>query len=293
MFFLIILNVLLNGAFLTVLILTGVGYLNIKYFPLSQGELLTLMVVIITFITLFGITPIGKYLSILILDARKMLPSEQEHLDPILNKITQKIQQNSYKPLSKLNNLKIILSDKKAIEYSIFGTNTIILSTGLVNFLPPNELEAVLVQQIALLISRNGVIWQLFAFSNFITFPISWIAKQLTPEELNILQVIKSVLNKKGIIILLIVFVFLVVILPFIILYILCKKVLELIMYFLNKSYIHKADKCAAQYGYKSDLLSFLEKFTTLEEKSNNLISLLQTKEPSSILRIKKLQLIQ
>lgn len=306
MFLLIILNILINAALIMTIILFGTGFMGNTHPPLlrSEKEFFTLVIVITTLITLFSITPIGKYITKLLLNARNLLPSEQEYLTPILNKVTSKIDQNltiinnkfniRYIMLSQNNikNLQIMISDKKIVEYSIIGTNTIILSAGLIKLLPINELEAILAQQILLLMRRNGLVWQLFKFSNFVTFPITWTIKKLMPKEISILKTLKLFMSQKGVLMLIAILGIMLITIPIALQYILCKKLIELIMYFLNKIHIHKADKLAAQCGYKTDLLQFLERQSTLEEKSNNIISLIQAKDPSSINRIKKLQLI-
>ena len=109
MFFLIILNILINSLLLTVVIILGAAFTGAKHFP-PQGKFFTLITIITALITLFGITPIGKYITKLILNTRNALPNEQEYLTPILNKEKKKFQQIYLKINTRFNISHIMLN---------------------------------------------------------------------------------------------------------------------------------------------------------------------------------------
>jgi Zn-dependent protease with chaperone function len=229
--------------------------------------------------------PIASCFLRLFLNVRKAVKRERDQILPLLSSVllsANKKNNTSYR----IEQIKIMVSDKKEANAEALGYDTIILSRGLLTSSTEEELEAVLAHELGHLDARDSLTLMAMVFSSFGTRIVVW----LYGIYIIITNIMNMIFSKEGLITAIMGIFPLLVFLPIIILNWIYSWIFKISLQLWSRSCEYKADKFAANLGYKEGLISYLEKVEALAESDNSLLGIIFASHPVPMKRIDRLE---
>lgn len=282
----IVINFIFNGFILGCFYNIAYAFTNLastKTGLIPEWVFYTLGYVTSGVFTLIGISAIGHAFIRLFIGARKPIQREKQKFEPLLIEVLEKMNSIMHTDF-KIENMHILIKDVKEPNAQALGSDTIIITDGLLKMASDDELKGVLAHEVGHLYYKDSVILIAILFGSFATRVCAFLTIIYTA--------ILSVLTEfKGYAILL---VFLVVpilfLLPLVAINWVGQKLLNLSLLFMGRRYEYRADKLAKDLGYEIGLISFLEKVQAVNEHDNSFLGRIVATHPVPMKRIGRLE---
>ncbi|HLX53784.1 MAG TPA: M48 family metalloprotease, partial [Aquella sp.] len=188
--------------------------------------------------------------------------------------------------------LNIRLVNSKIPDSQAIGSNTILLTDGLLMTATEDELKAVIAHELWHLYNRDSFILAILIFGGLATRIIMWLNAVYTTCR-KLLAAMVGKFGKKGLHLMpVITFIPLIIFLPVIILNWIVRWLLDISLRLMCRQYTYKADKFAKEVGYKDGLISYLETAHIITNPDDDLWKRLSAAHPSAMKRISKLERI-
>lgn len=288
--FLVVINVLFNGFQLMWIYAFGILLINIwvKLGHVPDWQLLTLSYGTVIIFMVMGSSSYMHWCLRILLDIRNAVDRELSYISPLLEEVisnSNKFNNTNYK----LKDIKITIKDQKHINTSALGKNTIILTSGVLDALSAEELKAVLALELGHLYNRDSLLLLLILFSGLPTrFFILLHAIYIKFISNGFLNMTLNFVGGNVVIAIIRVFIF-ALSLPLVILEILGRWCFHICILYLSKRYKYRADKFAADAGYREGLISVLTKINAMQETDNSLLGIIFASNPAPMKRINAL----
>jgi heat shock protein HtpX len=283
--FFIIINCLFNGLLLSIIYFIAVGHIiqaQLGQMPpwIERWIYLALGIGTTVLLMLFGISRFGHFLLRLFLGARKLTHSERLKIDSILSDILENTN-NHLGTNFKSSKLYMLVKDYKDINVQAIGSDTIVVTDGLLRIATDDELHSVLANAVGHLYYKDSVTLVALVYSSFATWLISFTDKVASWS---------SPVGNISKILLALILIIKLLLLPFILLRWLGISLLNISLLFMGRQYEYRADKFAKDLGYQDGLISFLEKIQAVTEYDNSIMGRIFATYPAPMKRIGRLE---
>ncbi len=280
---LIVINSILNGWIIQYFfqLISPWHFQRNEYFLMGYGTSAVL--------TVLGTSKYATRLVNIFINNRAPIGRETEIIKPLLEEVIQK-SNTLYHTEFDYQHLNVRVKDCTDLNAQAIGTNTIVITTGLINDNNDGQMVAVLAHELAHLYYKDSMKKAALvcanagiALFNYLYTAYSYIARIITKNA-------GAAGNISGGILGFIVFLPTILFLPVII----CNWIGQILfthsMLYLGRQYEHRADFFAVSLGYRDELISFLEKINQFTETDNSLIGKINATHPSPITRIGKIE---
>lgn len=286
---LVILNILINGFLLTWTYILGFALFHLvdrsaqhhianwTWYAWGYGTVFIL--------TGLAYLPIASWFIRLFLNVRKAVKRERDQVLPLLSNVLLSANKKN-NTRYRIEQIKLMISDKKEANAEALGYDTIILSRGLLSSSTEEELEAVLAHEFGHLDARDSLTLMAIVFSSFGTRIVVW----LYGIYIMITNIMSMIFSKDGLITAIAGIFPLLVFLPIIILNRIYSWIFKISLQFWSRSCEYKADQFAANLGYKEGLVSYLEKVEAFGASDNSLLGIIFASHPAPMKRIDRLE---
>lgn len=239
----------------------------------------------ILFLSGLAYLPMAQWLLRLFLNVRRATKRECAQIEPLLATVLNKLNETSNNTYN-TSQYSLMVSNTKAANAQAFGHNTIIITRGLLTGASEEELQAVLAHELGHLEARDSIVLLAIVFGSFGMKLVLWLYA--------LYQMITNfigMLGEKGNAVITIARVLpALVFLPIIILNWLGNRVFMLGLGFWSRGCEYRADKFAADLGYRDGLISYLEKVEALTESDSSLLGMIFASHPDPMQRIDRLE---
>lgn len=233
---------------------------------------------------LFARTALGFSIFYWMFNLRKLRNSEKERLAPLIENASFLVNQ---KLGSKLNphKLQIVIQDEPLPNAFNLGRKCIGLSTGMLEFVNDEQLQAVIINQLGHLAYKNSTQNLIFLSSSFVTIGLiklnNWALISLSAIRENVSTPIK------------VEFLAYIAYVPLFftqILALIGKYILQLNFALMGRTSEYRADQLVKQLGYDKTFIQVLEQMQLLEYKPQGILDRISLAYPKTIHRILKLE---
>ena len=280
--FFVLLNILFNGFILAIALTAGSSLL---WHKLPNWEYFLISYLIVGGLAAFGLTKPGQWLLRLFIGGRKAVNRERQIIEPILQGVIGDVNRHKSTHYD-IKNMTILIQDKKTPNAEAFGENTIVLTDGLLRNSTEDELRAVIAHEMAHLYHKVSVMLSAIVLGNIATRIIMWLYAVYVAIATVLTAIAKGPLALMQLFIWLIALMFL----PIIILNWLGGKVLQTTLMAYGRHTEYRADKFAVELGYRTGMVSFLERIHAMTENDNSFMGKIMATHPAPMIRIGKLE---
>jgi Zn-dependent protease with chaperone function len=285
--FLVLLNWLVNGFLLSIMYLFVDVLLN-KHASHPTNWLL-FGYIITTALMLIGVSKIGTYLLKLYMGYRLPIESERQKIEPLILSVIDRvnqIKQTNYQR-SKLN---ILLVNNQIPDAHAVGSNTLLLSDGLLTTTTDEELKAVIAHELGHLYNKDSYILVALIFGGLASrtvFGLHAVAMIC----FKWLSVISGKFGKKGLHLLpLLAFILLMLFLPVMVFSWMANRLFDVSLGIICRQYTYRADKFVKDVGYRDGLISYLQTMHVITNPENCIWGRITMANPPAMKRISKLE---
>ncbi len=278
----VVINVLFNGLILTTIFFLGSMFLGIK--P-SSWSFYVMGFGLAAGLTALGLTKPGQWFLRFFISGRPVVGRERQIIDPLLKDVLATV--NATKGTAyATETITLLIKDTKDPNALAFGQGTIMITDGLLKTATSEELRAVLAHEVAHLYHKDSVVLIAIVFGSLATrLAMGLYAAYATVAD--IFSAIFGEVRGPGTVLQIMLLIPALLFLPVIILNWTGTKALQLLLMAWSRSAEYRADKFAAELGFKTGMIGFLEKIHS--EFDDSFVGRILATHPAPMKRIARL----
>ncbi|MCC2626143.1 MAG: family peptidase [Burkholderiales bacterium] len=247
------------------------------------GYLLTTALMVI------GISKAGTYLLELYMGCRLPITSEQQKIEPLLLEVIDRVNQTKRTNYT-TDQLKIKLVNSQIPDSHALGSDTLLISDGLLRTATDDKIKAVIAHELGHLYNKDSFILSMFIFSSLATRTVIGL-HMVVMFCFRWLSIISKKFGKKGPHLMpFIIFVLLMLFLPVIVFSWGANKFFDISLGFMSRQYTYRADMFVKEVGYKDGLVSYLETMHLITNPQSSIWERITAANPPAMKRISKLE---
>jgi Zn-dependent protease with chaperone function len=294
LFLSVVFNSLILGSVVYFIYMLGAALLFLSFPHTSTTMFYYLGVLVTVTSTLLALSPIGNLLVQVFIGGRELTIREEQVLKPAITAVMEKIKLTcKLDDNKKLDNIKWRIKESFEANAETLGKNTIIVTTGLLNTLNIEEIEAVIAHEFAHILNNDSQILLAIIASNLSTTICMWLIQVGKSLFKALASLFGGILGKSAsLLVLSLMATIWIIFLPVVVVNYIGTHILNLMLLTINRTREYEADAFVAKLGLETGLISFLEQLTEVTIHDSNFLSRIFASHPSPRLRLNRLDQI-